>query len=206
MKLRHPPQVFEPYSLSETLGGVAGTVGRHAEQLEPEVAAYQIGLTYTSLLPPAYRSANGIYYTPPALTQRLIKLATETGVDWKNCRILDPACGGGAFLAPVAKHIIEQMPECSPRILLENISTRLRGYEIDPFGAWLAQVTLDVVLLPIYSATGKKTPCLVTLCNSLLKNPPRDGFDLVIGNPPYARTQLTPELREKFKRGIYGHA
>ena len=125
LKLRHPPQVFEPYPLSETLEGVADTVGRHAEQLEPEVAAYQIGLTYTSLLPPAYRSANGIYYTPPALTQRLIKLATETGVNWKNCRILDPACGGGAFLAPVAKHIIEQMSECSPRILLENISNQI---------------------------------------------------------------------------------
>ena len=206
LKLRRPQNIPEPYPLNETLAGVAGTVGRHAGQLAPEIAAYQIGLTYTSLLPSAYRSANGIYYTPPVLTKRLIKLASETGVDWKTSRILDPACGGGAFLAPVARHIIKQMPDCSPRILLENISNRLRGYEIDSFGAWLAQVTLDVVLLPIYSVTGKKTPYLVTLCNSLQKNPTRNGFDLVIGNPPYTRTQLTPELREKFKRGIYGHA
>ena len=37
----------------------------------------------------------------------------------------------------------------SPRILVENIATRLRGFESDSFGAWLSQVTLDAILLPI---------------------------------------------------------
>lgn len=204
--LRRPAKALSGHALTEAMTGVAQSTGELAARLEPEIAAYQIGLTYTYVLPAAYRASHGIYYTPPVLTERLINLATKTGVDWKSCRVLDPACGGGAFLAPIAKHIIEQMPECSPRILLENISNRLRGYEIDPFGAWLAQVALDVVLLPFASVSGKLPPSVVTLCDSLYKNPPRERFDLVIGNPPYARTKLAPELREKFKRSLYGHA
>lgn len=181
LDLRRPQKAFAPFILGDDLAGIAESLGSIAARLEPEIAAYQIGLTYTYVLPATYRSTHGIYYTPPILTQRLIDLATRTGVDWSSCRVLDPACGGGAFLAPIAKHIIQQLPECSPRILLENISNRLRGYEIDPFGAWLAQIALDIVLIPFSADTGKKTPNLVTLCDSLQRNPPCDRFDLVIG-------------------------
>ena len=101
MSLRRPQQLSARYPLSEALESVAETAGKLASHLEPEIAAYQIGLTYTYILTAAYRSTNGIYYTPPILTQHLIHLATKTGVDWSSCRVLDPAFGGGAFLAPI---------------------------------------------------------------------------------------------------------
>lgn len=83
--LRSPHVVLGTVPLTEALDSIAQSAGKLAANLEPEIAAYQIGLTYTYVLPAAYRSAHGIYYTPPVLTDRLIRLATQTGVDWSSC-------------------------------------------------------------------------------------------------------------------------
>jgi adenine-specific DNA-methyltransferase len=185
---------------------LAEAYGEALAHLHAEVAAHKIGLAYTGLLPAEHRTELGIYYTPPALTARLIALATDAGVDWSSCRILDPACGGGAFLAPVARCILERLANCAPRVLLSNLAARLRGYEIDPFGAWLSQVTLDAVLLPLCREAGRRLPVVVTVCNSLRRSVPRERFDLVIGNPPYRRLRLDPADRIRYRRGLYGHA
>lgn len=205
-QLRPPLQVFEFFELPEPAAALADDIGEAAVNLDPERAAYQIGLIYTGMLPVEHRGNFGIYYTPPGLTARLIAQATEAGVNWTTARILDPACGGGAFLTPVAQKIIDSLPGCSPAILVNNIGTRLRGYEIDPFGAWLSQVSLDAVMLPITRAAGRRLPVVVYVCNSLRRSPPRERFDLVIGNPPYGRVSLDAADRKKFKRSLYGHA
>ncbi len=89
---------------------------------------------------------------------------------------------------------------------MQSIGNRLRGYEIDPFGAWLSQVTLDAVVLPISRLAGRKLPVMVTVCDSLRRSQPKDRFDLVIGNPPYGRAKLDAETRDRYKRSLYGHA
>lgn len=206
LRLREPLQTFFLPELPESVTSLADSIGRTIAKLSPEDSAYQIGLAYTGMLPAEYRGTHGVYYTPPALTARLINQAGEAGVDWTYARILDPACGGGAFLTSIAQQIIDALPDCSPSILLKNIGTRLRGYEIDPFGAWLSQVALDAVLLPLSRETGRRLPVVVTVCDSLRKSSPRERFDLVIGNPPYGRVRLEPEDRARFRRSLYGHA
>lgn len=199
-------QAFDVVELSAPLAAVADRFGAAMAALDVENAAYVIGRAYTEMLPAEFRATLGIYYTPPALTGRLIALATEAGVAWEKARVLDPACGGGAFLAPVAQRIIDALPNCSPRILLRSIAARLRGYEIDPFAAWLSQVALDAVLLPVSHAVGEKIPAVVAICDSLQQCPPSAAFDLVIGNPPYGRVRLGTADRIRFKRSLYGHA
>lgn len=204
--LRAPIEGFALRKLPKSAQALAECLGASIAGLEPEHGAYQIGRAYTGMLPPEHRSAHGIFYTPPALTARLLDQATHTGTDWTRARVLDPACGGGAFLAPVARKIMDALPDCSPSILLRNIGSRLRGYELDPFGAWLSQVTLDAMVLPLTRVAGKRLPVVVSVGDSLKRAAPRDRFDLVVGNPPYGRIKLSQEDRQRFKRSLYGHA
>jgi adenine-specific DNA-methyltransferase len=199
-------RAFECPSLPDSLVAIADRFGATAARMPAELAAYAIGRAYTEMLPPDYRTKLGVYYTPPLLTARLIALASEAGTRWQSARVLDPACGGGAFLAPVAQQMIGALRGCSPRILARNIATRLRGYEIDPFAAWLSQVTLDAVLLPVTRAVGRPIPAVVTVRDSLDVFGSREQFDLVIGNPPYGRVRLEAAQRARFARSLYGHA
>lgn len=192
--------------LPESLAALADVLGRAAARLDVESASYQIGLVYSGMLPRTYRASRGVYYTPPALTARLLDQATAAGVDWRRCRVLDPACGGGAFLAPVARRMLQELKGQSAAALVKNIATRLHGYEIDPFAAWLSQVTLDALVLPITRTSGQRLPVVVTVCDSLRLSAPYERFDLVIGNPPYGRVRLHASDRQRFKRSLYGHA
>jgi adenine-specific DNA-methyltransferase len=158
------------------------------------------------MLPNDIRSRLGVYYTPPGLTRRLLEMATLAGVDWSSCRVLDPACGGGAFLAPVAAKIAAENRDLSPRQLVKAIADRVRGFEIDPFSAWASQVFLEATVMGICREAGERLPNVVEICNSLLRPPGESAYDLVIGNPPYGRVTLKPEVRGRFQRSLYGHA
>ncbi len=184
----------------------ARRMGEAATSFELNHASYLVGITYTSMLPAAFRGKHGVYYTPPALTDQLLTMATEAGVDWASCRVLDPACGGGAFLTPLAQRIVSELGDREPAVVLEILSSRLWGFEKDPFGAWMSQVFLEMAVLDICHAARRRLPRLIEVCDSLEQQPRQDGFDLVIGNPPYGRVSLTPKQRAVYKRGLFGHA
>jgi adenine-specific DNA-methyltransferase len=192
--------------LEEPAASLAEAMGCAAARLDPIKASYLIGVTYTAMLPDDTRSRLGIYYTPPSLTARLLDMATVAGVDWTSCRVLDPACGGGAFLAPVAAKIVSENQELSPRQLVQAIGERVRGFEIDPFSAWASQVFLEATLMKLCREAGERLPTVVEICNSLLRPGGDPTYDLVIGNPPYGRVTLNPEVRDRFQRSLYGHA
>ncbi|MCY4095753.1 MAG: Eco57I restriction-modification methylase domain-containing protein [Gammaproteobacteria bacterium] len=181
-------------------------LGVSAADLDPLEAAYRIGVLYTALMPQEYKKRFGAHYTPPALCDELLDMATENGVDWSRARVLDPACGGGAFLTPVAQRMVAEVESKCELEVLEDIERRLEGYELDPFARWLTAVFLDVVLGDLCIGAGRRHRCRLRLCNSLEKVRVREGFDLVIGNPPYGRVQLPHRLRVKFARGLFGHA
>ena len=204
--LRSLPSDFSPEPLCSEAAKLARALGAGAAQLDVMEASYTIGVIYTRLMPKGTRSRLGAHYTPPALCHRLLDLATEAGVDWRTARVLDPACGGGAFLSPLAQCMAATLDDHPAEHVLSEIERRLLGFEIDSFAAWMSQVFLDVTLARLCAEAGRRLKPLVQVCDTLEQTPGSQKFDLVIGNPPYGRITLSPELREKFGRSLYGHA
>ena len=204
--LRELPFGADVAPLSDTGRELAAALGTCAAGLDVIDAGYAVGLLYTGVMPERVRAKRGAYYTPPALCERLLEMATEAGADWRSARVLDPACGGGAFLAPVARRMAEHLHDVSAAHALKEIVRRLRGFEIDPFAAWMSQVFLDAALADLCRAAGTRLPRVVRVCDSLAQRPDGDTFDLVVGNPPYGRVTLPPALRAACRRGLFGHA
>ena len=204
--LRRLPSDVGLASVPEEIEEQAERIGIAAAGLDVLDAGYAIGVLYTALMPDRFRARLGAYYTPPALCERLLDMATEAGVDWASARVLDPACGGGAFLAPVARRMVESLKDCDARVALESIQRRLHGFEQDPFAAWMSQVFVDAALGDLCGEAGARLRPVVRVCDSLEQAPAGEGFDLVVGNPPYGRITLSPELRRKFRRSLFGHA
>jgi adenine-specific DNA-methyltransferase len=200
------PVEFTGRNLDFSASALALTVAKSAVPLDAITASYWLSVTYTAMLPDSIRSSLGAYYTPPALSARLLDLATEAGTDWRTCRVLDPACGGGAFLGPAALRMAAGLKGQSAQAILSSIEQRLRGFEIDPFAAWLSQTFLEVALAESIATAGRPLSNLVSVCDALQQEPRGDAFDLVIGNPPYRRVGLSASIRERYKRGLYGRA
>ncbi|PYE48778.1 N-6 DNA methylase [Paenibacillus barcinonensis] len=171
--------------------------------------SYYIGVLYTYLLPQKYKAEYGIYYTPPVIAERLLDLLGSEGVNWSKDSILDPACGGGAFLVPVANRILgDHRIKCIPaEERIRHLENHLSGIEIDEFAGWLTQVMLDVVTYQDACLIGRKMKNVVrhddTIKYALKQN---KSYQLIVGNPPYGRVTLNEELREAYSRSLYGHA
>lgn len=200
-----PPFMTVRGKLDATARQLATSIGREAAMLPLLEGGHFLTSLYTTLLPGRERSALGAFYTPPALTQRLLDLADESGVDWSSARVLDPASGGGAFLLEAAARMRQALEGSEPAFVLAQLGTRLSGLELDPHAASLSQAALEIFLSDLSMASGRATPVFVKVCDTLEELPVAQ-YDLVIGNPPYGRVTLSAAQRARYARSLYGHA
>ncbi|WP_285294337.1 HsdM family class I SAM-dependent methyltransferase [Aureimonas altamirensis] len=200
-----PPFAITKGKLDTTAEQLADSMGRLAAALPVTEGCNVLTSLYTTLLPGKERSSLGAFYTPAALTQRLLDLATEGGVDWRTARVLDPASGGGAFLLEAAARMRASLEGSEPAFILAQLGTRLSGMELDPHAASLSQAALEITLADLAQASGREVPVFIKVCDTL-EEQAHAIFDLVVGNPPYGRVQLTAAQRVRYARSLYGHA
>jgi adenine-specific DNA-methyltransferase len=205
LPMKEPPFVTR-IDVPDALRAAAAHFGESAAQQPVTQAAYHLSLLYSGLLAADWRAKHGIYYTPPAVAERLLDQADGAGTDWAKACILDPAAGAGAFLVPAAVRILASLNDCAPAIAVQNINARLRGFELDAFAAWLAEVFVEAAALEVVVASGRRIGKIVEIRDSLRDPVPDGRFDLVVGNPPFGRVRLSVEQRARFSRSLYGHA
>ncbi|MBX3671019.1 MAG: SAM-dependent DNA methyltransferase [Rhodocyclaceae bacterium] len=201
------PQNVPLIPLDVAAARAAAQFGTGLAHTTPMEAVYLLGCIYTSALPSDFRATHGVFYTPPEIVRHTLDMAERAGIDWRHARCLDPSAGGGAFLVEMIWRIRDALAGTDPAIILRQLATRVRGYDLDPFGAWLAQTAAHFAVHDLEIAVGRRLPAIVHVRDSLDLRPEDCGvFDLVSSNVPFGRVTLPPERRAIYARSTYGHA
>lgn len=145
-----------------------------------------VGFLYEAIVDPEYRHALGQHYTQ----ENVVDLITAFAIRKHSDVLLDPASGGGSFLASAYARK-RQMGATHVDALAE-----IWGCEITSFAAELATVTLAtadttaasayprVLLMDFFvMRPGMKTGLEIPGIHGKLKIP--KVFDAIVGNPPY---------------------
>lgn len=209
---------------------------------DPELASHRVGARHEQLLElSGERKRGGVYYTPPDVVANLLTLALDPLLDacgddlTRVCglRILDPACGSGNFLSAAGDRIRQRLEALGlprPDAAVVAYGECLVGIDID-------QAAVDICVMSLVHAShGAASPDALrgrifcadalevvaeedglfgTISWRSLKNDAgtAEGFDLVIGNPPFlsqlasdtARSEAyTARLRRRFGSAVAG--
>lgn len=144
----------------------------------------------------AARTAQGSFFTPPAIAEPLAASALE---GLMRPRLLDPAMGCGAFLLSALRHLAGGL-EPPERASLALHS--LHGHDPDPIAVGLAALGL---WLEIGDPTLRPNELLRNLQVADGLSTSTEGFDVLLGNPPFLNIERLPssrrdELRARFPR------
>ena len=146
-----------------------------------------------------FRKRDGIYYTPRPVAERIAAAALDALPDLNRktvprLRIVDPACGCGAFLAASMRILYDRFGVLPP---VENIC----GIELQPLAAEVAALRLRWLYL---SLTGRPGAPRIVCADALRKKVfPADSFDLVLGNPPFVPVNSISETEKRRLRARY---
>lgn len=150
-----------------------------------------LGCAYQGMTNRSRRKNGGVYYTPPSLVRYILE-SVISSENKSHFRILDPSMGGGDFLSAAVKQLSDDSD--TGRAAAECVY----GLDIDPmaveisrFCVWAASGFMD----DISDRINQHLICADALCQDREKLDWRnifpeafnanDGFDAVVGNPPY---------------------
>lgn len=120
-----------------------------------------IGTIYGRFVNERHKHEQGMYYTPRSVVEFILDRTGWTGTATIGARLLDPACGSGAFLVEAARRTIEahraqaraeghnEIPPQNVQRVLDSLRDGLVGFDLNPFACALAEINLLVQVLDL---------------------------------------------------------
>lgn len=191
--------------------------------IDPEM----LGRSFECLMAGEERRRSGSFYTPPTLVDQVVHDALHCAIpslpagalaananhtpvtlddeakrQLHDLRILDPACGSGAFLV----HALERISDLHLRsgdtrplhvIRRDTLTRSIFGVDCNPVAVWLCELRLWLsVVIECHETRPARVPPLPNLDHNI-----RTGDTLAGGDMQHAqRTRGSAELRERYAR------
>lgn len=152
----------------------------------------------------------------PTKEEAQTKANLEHYKEWLlHVKVLDPACGSGAFLNQALEYLIKEHKELQEKLVTMGDITAY--YEIEAsilennlYGVDINEDAVEIARLSLWLRTAQQGRALANLsdkikcANSLLDMPfEENSFDVVIGNPPYVRNTALPKEDRDTYNGKY---
>ena len=153
-------------------------------------ATYWLSSLYAIHSDEGHRKELAMFFTPASLTEGLLDDLADQGVDFGTQSFMDPACGGAAFLAPIAMRIRAKLKarRYSTKEALKHIERHLHGCDLDKTLCSLSKHFLWMALHDEIQETGFLPSFRVRAANSLTDLKGQLGtVDVVVCNPPYRK-------------------
>ncbi|MGC3125940.1 HsdM family class I SAM-dependent methyltransferase [Pseudomonas aeruginosa] len=163
-------------------------------------ATYWLSSSYAMLAEEGYRKKLAMFFTPVSLTEGLLDDLAEQGTDFGSFSFMDPACGGAAFLAPIALRMRKALATkgLPPIKLLKHVEKHLYGTDLDKSLCELSKHFLCMALHAEIQKTSYIPTFNIHHANSLTELSASLGrVDVVVCNPPYRK--MTAEELEPLR-------
>jgi len=166
------------------------------------------------------RKHGGVFYTPEYVTEYIAsravgpRLAEEPSGPARpaDVDVLDPACGGGAFLLAACRCLLAWSTRHGVPDAARCVARRLHGVDLDPDAVLAARRSLWLALIGAEPAGARdRRPTASRALADVLAENLRAGdvladatpelsdgrFDVVLGNPPYRRERNSKQLLDR---------
>jgi len=153
-------------------------------------AAYWLASAYATWVGEDVRSTRALYFTPPKLADRVIANLIARGGSITKHHWHDPACGGAAFLVPIAQRMAQALANqgLEPKAILRKVETQISGNDLDKTLLLISTQFLLMALAPYVVASGYTPEFRLNNRDGLLAEIDSNfAPDVIACNPPYRK-------------------
>jgi len=151
----------------------------------------------------------GQYYTPNYMVEHVLTMLDMKKNVIKDYKIVDPACGTGAFLIKVIDKLFQF--GFSLEAVCDFVNTQLFGFDINPSAVFLCKLSIFLKLLSSCNSDAEYEYIFNNINLNNIKNINTittsidEKFNIILGNPPYFKIKNSSlECRPEYSKILNG--